>query len=118
MAYNLISIIATALLSSLLTLGIAHYIFQKRFKHRLEQGVTDAIERFKEEVGPEIEARVKQGVVEGIKSLPSREMLRDTTRTIAKTGLDIVGDGLKLATRPSRPRGTGRKPGGTPLDED
>lgn len=118
MAYTLLTIIATALLSSLLTLGIAHFIFQSRLKHRYEEGITDAIERIKAEVGPEIEARVKQGVLDGFKSLPSKEMLRDTTRTIAKTGLDIMGDGLKMATRPSRTRGPGRRPGGTPLDED
>ena len=68
MAHTLLTIIATALLSSLLTLGIAHYIFQKRVKSRYEQGVQDAIDKFKEEVGPEIEARVKRGVMEGFKS--------------------------------------------------
>lgn len=114
MANTLLTIIATALLSSLLTLGIANYIFQKRVKKRYEAGLKEAIEQFKAEVGPEIEARVKKGVMEGIKSLPSREMLRDTTRTIAKTGLDIMGDSLKMATRPSRPR----RPPGTPLDDD
>ncbi|AUM14235.1 hypothetical protein [Ketobacter alkanivorans] len=118
MAYTLLTIIATALLSSLLTLGIAHFIFQKRLKHHYDAGVSEAIERFKAEVGPEIEARVKQGVLEGFKSLPSKEMLRDTTRTIAKTGLDLMGDSLKMATRPARTRGTGRRPGGTPLDDD
>ncbi|MEE2732413.1 MAG: hypothetical protein VYA55_16455 [Pseudomonadota bacterium] len=118
MTATLLTIVATALLSSLLTLGIAQYVFQKRFKKRYEAGLQAAIEQFKAEVGPEIEARVKKGVMEGIKSLPSREMLRDTTRTIAKTGLDIMGDSLKMATRPARPRGTGRRPPGTPLDED
>lgn len=118
MAETLLTIVATALLSSLLTLGVAHLFFQKRLKSRYEAGLADAIERFKAEVGPEIEARVKQGVLEGIKSLPSREMLRDTTRTIAKTGLDIMGDSLKMATRPSRTRNPGRRPGGTPLDDD
>ena len=113
MAHTLLTIIATALLSGLLTLGIAHYIFQKRVKSRYEQGVQDAIDKFKEEVGPEIEARVKRGVMEGFKSLPSREILRDTTRTIAKTGLDIMGDSFKMAKRPPR----SRRPG-TPLDDD
>lgn len=113
MAYTALTIIATALLSSLLTLGIAHYVFQKRFKNRYEQGVQDAIDKFKEEVGPEIEARVKKGVMEGFKALPSREILRDTTRTIAKTGLDIMGDSLKMTKRPPRTR----RPG-TPLDDD
>lgn len=113
MLNTLLTIVATALLSSVVTLMIAIHYFRKHAQPRYEKAVTDAIERFKAEVGPEIEQRVKQGVLEGIKSLPTREVLRDTTRTIAKTGLDIVGDGLKIATR-SRPK----RPGGTPLDDD
>ena len=84
-------------------------IFNKKFKNHYEKGLADAIEQFKAEVGPEIEDRVKKGVMEGFKSLPSKEVLRDTTRSIAKTGLDIMGDGLKMATRP-RTQGT-RRPG-------
>lgn len=110
---TLLTIIATALLSSIITLLVAIHYFRRYAKPRYEKTLADAIERFKAEVGPEIEARVKQGVVDGIKALPTREVLRDTTRTIAKTGLDIVGDGLKIATRP-RPR----RPSGTPLDDD
>lgn len=110
--------LAAALLSSLFTLSIVILVIQKRFRKRYEKGLQDAIDKFKAEAGPEIEARVKQGVVDGFKSLPSREMLRDTTRSIAKTGLDIMGDSLKLATRPSRTRQTPRKPGPTPLDDE
>lgn len=113
MMQTLFTILATAVLSSLITLMIAIHYFRKHAKPRYDKAVGDAIARFKAEVGPEIEQRVKQGVLEGIKSLPTREVLRDTTRTIAKTGLDIVGDGLKIATR-TRPR----RPGGTPLDDD
>ena len=110
---QLLTILATAILSSTLTLLVATHFFRKYAKPRYEKAVTEAIERFKAEVGPEIEQRVKQGVLEGIKSLPTREVLRDTTRTIARTGLDIVGDGLKIATR-TRPR----RPGGTPMDDE
>lgn len=105
----IITIVTTAILSSLFTLILAQYIFNKKFKNQYEKGLADAIEQFKAEVGPEIEDRVKKGVMEGFKSLPSKEVLRDTTRSIAKTGLDIMGDGLKMATRP-RTQGT-RRPG-------
>lgn len=109
----LFTILATAVLTSLITLALALYFFRKYAKPRYEQGLQQAIERLKAEVGPEIEKRVKQGVVDGFKSLPTREMLRDTTRNIAKTGLDIMGDGLKIASRTTRPR----RPG-TPLDDE
>lgn len=112
MGATLFTIIATALLSSIFTLAIGFYILRKHAGTRYDNAVKDAIERFKVEVGPEIEQRVKQGMLEGVKSLPSKEVLRDTTRTIAKTGLDLVGDSLKLATR-SR----SKRPG-TPLDDE
>lgn len=113
----IITVVATAVLSSLLTLTIAHLVIKKRVKRQYEAGLANAIEQFKQEVGPDIEARVKKGVMEGVKSLPSKEILRDTTRTIAKTGLDIMGDSLKMATRPrSSNRRTG--PGSKPYDDD
>ena len=125
MTQIILTIIATALLSSIMTLTIAHLVMKGRIKKHYEAGLAKAIEQFKQEVGPDIEARVKKGVVDGVKSLPSREILRDTTRTIAKTGLDIMGDSFKLATRPRsptrRPGPTGSGPTGSgpkPYDED
>ncbi|HVL00756.1 MAG TPA: hypothetical protein VM553_13130 [Dongiaceae bacterium] len=112
MGANLLALVGVALLSSLFTLAVAYYALQKQIKARYDAAVKDAIDRFKAEVGPEIEQRVKQGMLDGVKSLPSREVLLDTTRTFAKTGLDLVGDSLKMATR-SRTR----KPG-TPLDDE
>ncbi len=112
MGTTLLTIVATALLSSLFTLAIAYYIVNRHARARYDNAVNEAIERFKAEVGPEIEQRVKQGMLEGVKSLPSKEVLRDTTRTIARTGLDLVGDSLKMATRSRTKRP------GTPLDDE
>lgn len=112
MGGTLFTVVATALLSSVFTLAIGYYILRRQARDRYDIAIKEAIERFKAEVGPEIEQRVKQGMLEGVKSLPSREVIRETTRTIAKTGLDLMGDSLKMATR-SRTR----KPG-TPLDDD
>ncbi len=105
-----ITIIATALLSSLITLSVGYFVFRKHY----EKSLSNSIERFKKEVGDEIEIRVKKGVVEGVKSIPSRDMIKDTTMNLAKTGLDIFGDSLKMATRP---RGS-RRPMTPPLDAD
>ncbi len=88
-------IILTAVLSSLLTLGVAYYFIRKLVQERGEKTVREITERFKNDVGPELEKRVAQGVRSGFASLPSREVLRDTTRNMAKTGVDIVGDTLK-----------------------
>lgn len=109
---HFLTLLLTAVLASGFTLLIAYLLLRQQIRSRYENALTAAIERFKAEVGPEIEQRVKQGMLEGVKSLPSREMLRDTTRTIAKTGLDLVGDSLKMATRSRN-----RRPG-TPLDDE
>lgn len=88
-------IILTAILSSLMTLGIAYYFIRRMVQERGDQTVRDITERLKNEVGPELEKRVAQGVRSGFASLPSREVIRDTTRNMAKTGVDLVGDTLK-----------------------
>lgn len=88
-------IILTALLSSLLTLGIAYWFIKKLIDDKAEATVKEITKRFKEDVGPELESRVAQGVRTGFASLPSKEVLRDTTRNMAKTGANIVGDTLK-----------------------
>lgn len=93
-------ILLTALLSSLFTLGLAYYFLRKLIQERGEETVKEITERFKNEVGPELEQRVAQGVRSGFASLPSREVIRDTTRNMAKTGVDIVGDTLKPFLKP------------------
>ena len=97
--YVLLIVVATAVLSSMITLGVGFVLLRTSFDNKLHE----SIERFKQEVGAEVEFRVKKGVVEGIKSLPSKDVLKDTTMSLAKTSLDIFGDGLKMATRPRRP---------------
>ncbi|MCG8669194.1 MAG: hypothetical protein MI867_07245 [Pseudomonadales bacterium] len=88
-------IVLTAILSSLLTLGIAYWFIRKLIDYKAEETVAKITQRFKDDVGPELEERVAQGVRSGFASLPSREVIRDTTRNMAKTGVDIVGDTLK-----------------------
>lgn len=88
-------IILTAVLSSLMTLGIAYFFIKKLVQERGEKTVNEITEKIKNEVGPELEQRVAQGVRSGFASLPSREVIRDTTRNMAKTSVDLVGDTLK-----------------------
>ncbi|MBV1882377.1 MAG: hypothetical protein KUG82_12130 [Pseudomonadales bacterium] len=88
---TIIIIIATALLTSITTLAAGYYIFEKRIKIKLEQKIDESITS----LGDTVEEKVRQGVLNGISSIPSREVLRGTTRTMAKTGAEIVEDGLK-----------------------
>ena len=114
-----LAIILTAVLSSLLTLGIAYFFIRKLVQERGEKTVREITERLKNDVGPELEERVAQGVRSGFASLPSREVLRDTTRNMAKTGVDIVGDTLKpFLKQKSTYRPTRDRYRDDPLDPD
>lgn len=86
---TIITVIATALLTSMITLIVSHFFLEKRIKE-LNVKFDQSIDR----LGDVIEERVRQGVINGVSSLPSREVIRGTTRTIAKTGVEIVEDGL------------------------
>lgn len=88
----------TALMSSVLTWLIAYLFYRKHLERR--------IEALREQVGAEVEERVRQGAVKaGEELLPQfrREVTAgfrdalvgtDVARTMAKTGADIVGGSL------------------------
>ena len=83
---------------------------QHIMREHAEKNAQRFIEHFKKEVGPVIEERVKKGVKDGVASIPSREVLRETTRTMAKTGVDIVGDTLKPFLGRRGPNRSDQKP--------
>lgn len=81
-------VIATAILSSATTLGLAYWIFQRYFRREL----AEQLGKLKEEVGEIIETRVRKGFLDGVTSLYSPDAIRDTTRNMAKTGVTLVND--------------------------
>ncbi len=81
-------VIATAILSSATTLGLAYWIFQRYFRREL----AEQLAKLKEEVGEIIETRVRKGFLDGVTSLYSPDTIRDTTRNMAKTGVTLVND--------------------------
>lgn len=97
-------VVATAMLSSLLTLGIGYLVLQGYMRRQFEAGLRETIRRINAEVGPEIEARVKKGVKEGVKSLPTREVLKETTWNMARTGAELVNEGIKPFLKKKRTR--------------
>lgn len=101
----------TALLSSVFTLALAAWLFETRIKPRLQEHVDEEVERAVEELGRTIEERVRSGVKSGVASLPSTEVLAGATRSAARTGADLMGIGLGLASLFGGPR---RNPPGRP----
>ena len=87
---QLLWVLLTALLSSLLTLGLGYLIFEKYLKDQLLEHVDLHLDEASERIGREVEQRVKKGVVEGVASISSTEVIAGATRTAARSGVDLV----------------------------
>lgn len=101
MTAQIITIAATALLSSLLTCGVAYVIVRRRLQPRLERRVEQALEQ----LGETIEERVRQGVTDGLKSVSAPEVARWTRGAVSDAAADLVKGGLSSLL------GDGHKPG-------
>ena len=110
-----VMILASASLSSLLTLGLGFYYFDRRYKERLLTEIDARADAYRrsfqavlddevERVGQTIETRVRQGVLDAVASLPSSEVLQGTTQSVVQTGVDLVEAGLStfLGTKPRK----------------
>ena len=97
---QILLMLGTALLSSLFTLAMAYWIFDRVLRHRIEEHIDRYVDEAVAELGREIEERVKQGVVDGVASLPSTEVLAGATRTAARSGVDLIGAILGVGRRP------------------
>ena len=98
-------ILGSAMLASACTLGLAGYLFDRRYKKRLEAELEERVEAYRrrfqavldeeiERLGDLIEERVRKGVLDAVASLPSSEVVRETTQSVARTGLDLMEAGL------------------------
>lgn len=107
-----LTIIATALLSSALTVGLFWWLYQRRLKAEIDAQLQAAIAQVDgqlqsalEVLGDIVEERVKQGLVRGVAAIPTSEVLTDATRSAAKTGAELAAKGLAalLGIKPRRP---------------
>lgn len=105
------SIIVTAVLSSLLTVSIAALWFQFRTRpslmRQLDEEFRDRLGEASEVIGERVEEAVRQGLIEGVSALPTREFLEGTTRTLARTSAEMVEERVNRLFR----RRGGREPG-------
>jgi hypothetical protein len=97
MLLQLLTILSTAVLSSLLTLALAYWYFDRRLKRRLDQRLSE----LQEEFGSVIQERVRRGVLEGVASIPSAEVLKDTGQTLSTAAGDLVRSSLGTLLRGS-----------------
>lgn len=105
---GLLMMAGIALLSAVMTTGLLYFVFVWKVLPRIEERVAARLEQSREDIVQAVERGVRRGLFEGVaSSLPSREALQDTTRTIARTGMEMMGDGLSawLGSRRQRRKG-------------
>ncbi|HEX9733463.1 MAG TPA: hypothetical protein VGG06_15945 [Thermoanaerobaculia bacterium] len=108
MLVQIVFAFGSAALSSALTLGVAWWLFRRRWLPRLEDELRAreaALDAKLAAFGQRLEVHVKKGIVDGVTAIPSSEVLRESTRSLARTGAEAVSAGLErlLGGRPRRP---------------
>ncbi len=108
---NWLLIVATALLSSLLTCVLAFAWFQLRIRpslmDQLDEEFRYRLDEASEVIGERVEEAVRAGLVEGVTALGSREVLEGTTRNLARSSAEIVEERVNRMF--GRSRGTRRR---------
>lgn len=109
---QIILIVATAVLSSLLTVALAALVFRgyaAKVEQRLEQRLHDKLAETAEEVGETIETRLRKVVRDAVGDFKAASLAAGATRSVAVTGAELVQEGLRILMggSPKPPSGSG-----------
>lgn len=85
-----IIILATALLSSGITLLCAWLFFQRMWRQEMERRLRD----LHDDIGRTVEVRVKRAVADALADFNTGDALREATWKAARSGSDLLSDGL------------------------
>jgi hypothetical protein len=106
MVYMVSTIFVTALLSSILTLGLAYFLYQRRLKNDLEARLNELSGEFKERVRqgvieagmellPKFRAEVREGFKEAISDTVKSNIIEKTAKSMADIGGALMDTSLK-----------------------
>ncbi|MDP2226757.1 MAG: hypothetical protein Q8J78_04710 [Moraxellaceae bacterium] len=96
-------IVATALLSSGITLVCAWLFLQRMWRQEMERRLRE----LHDDIGRTVEIRVKRAVAEALADFNTGDVLRDATWKAAKSGSDLLSDGLNaILGKRRRPENT------------
>lgn len=84
------TILLTAAATSLLTLLLVRRAIRRRYVPEVRREIDVVLER----LGDTVEERVRKGVVDAIKSLPSPDIVRWTRDTVSEAAGELVRGGL------------------------
>ena len=91
-------IVASALLSSfctLLVVGVwANFYFQPRLRDSLQRELDEQVEKAAQVLSDRVEDGVRRGLAEGVRNLPSKELLEGASRNLARSSAEMVGERL------------------------
>jgi membrane protein implicated in regulation of membrane protease activity len=91
MTEPLVIILATAILSSFLTV-LTLWLYERRMRRDLERRLKD----WHDEIGRTVEMRVKRAVIESLADMNAVDVIRDTTWKAARSGSDLLSDGISV----------------------
>ena len=86
----LMIIIATAVLSSALTLIVGGWLVRRFWEREMEV----RFRQLHDDIGRTVETRVRRAVTESLSDPRPTDMLRETTWKAAKSGSDLLSDSL------------------------
>lgn len=83
-----------AVLSSLLTARLLQRGFERDVKPALARELEEKLHTAVEGLGDVIRERVRQGVIDAVRSLPAPNLVREAQRSVRRTAADLVEGGL------------------------
>ncbi|MBL7249406.1 hypothetical protein [Alloalcanivorax marinus] len=90
------TILLTAVISSAITLFVValwgHFYLQPRLKSGLKRELDEEARKAADLIAASVEEAVKRGINEGVRNLPTREMLEETSRSLARSSTELVGE--------------------------
>lgn len=117
MFLHLAQTVLTAILASGLTLGVGWWLWERRFRRRLEEELERRLAEVGEGLGREIQERVRRGVLEGVSSISTADVLRGTQRGLTETAAGLVRGGLSSILGPGERRRGAPERGGDRKEE-
>ena len=93
-----LAIFTTAILSGLFTCLLMGYWIRVRLWPQLlaeiDEEFRDRLQEASDVLGDRVERSVRKGVIDGVSSLATREVWSGTTRNFARSGAEIMEEGL------------------------
>ena len=99
------AILLSAVLSAAITLAVVaiwgQVYFMPRLRRSVRQDIDEEARKASDLIAESVEEAVKRGINEGVRNLPTREMLEETSRSLARSSTELVGDIVKNGRRGS-----------------